>query len=189
MITVDRVNSNRSYSPDFSDPFAIFIKCHRRLENHLRSLERACEHLIEGTRDEKISAYFAIDLARSYMAGPHRMHIEDEERSLFPRLQDHQAAGLEALAALGELESQHRTAEQLQQELDSLIARMPRDGSTLPRDLDYLNELVAMLASLYRSHMNLENEFVYPLAARLLTRSERQRISAEMRARRNLILK
>jgi hypothetical protein len=48
--------------------------------------------------------------------------------------------------------------------------------------------LVAQLTALYRPHIRLENELVFPVAARILPASEIQALGEEMRARRRLIL-
>jgi Hemerythrin HHE cation binding domain len=64
-------------------------------------------------------------------------------------------AGEDALAAMAELESQHRTAEQLHTELDGFVGRLPRDGSADLEEFDTLSELVAELTMLYRGDRNM----------------------------------
>jgi hemerythrin-like domain-containing protein len=87
-----------------------------------------------------------------------------------------------------ELESQHRTAEQLHLEFDNLIARLPRDGSADSHDLDSFNELTTELTSFYRPHIELENNLVFPVAQRVLSPAEIHAIGQEMRERRRDIL-
>ena len=191
MIALEKnVRPESTQIADYYDPVVMLVKGNRRTENHLHALERACESLWDGTRDEKLSAYFALDLARAHFAGPDQKHVDDEELSLFPRLRERgHSIGSDVIAALDELESQHRTAELLLKNLESHLAGMPRDGSATFADLDELNQLVAMLAALYRPHLNIENELIYPIAARTLSPSELQQIGQEMRARRCLTLK
>jgi hemerythrin-like domain-containing protein len=99
------------------------------------------------------------------------------------------AAGEDALAAIKELESQHRTAEPLHAELDELVRCPPRDGSADGKDLNRFSAAVAELTSLYRPHIQLENNFVFPVAARILQGIEIQALGEEMRPRRKDILR
>lgn len=68
------------------------------------------------------------------------------------------------------------------------VAGKLRDGSCQTRKIERLDALVAALCALYRPHMRIEDELVFPAAARLLLPSDIQAIGEEMRARRRLIL-
>jgi len=94
------------------------------------------------------------------------------------------AAGEDALAAMAELQTQHRTAEQLHFQLNTFVTTLPRDGSADRRELDCFSDLVAELTALYRPHIQLENTLVFPVAARVLPASEIHALGDEMRARR-----
>jgi hypothetical protein len=83
---------------------------------------------------------------------------------------------------------QHRSAERLHAELDALVARIPRDGSAGGADVERFGGLAALLAALYRPHMRVENELVFPAAARVLSAAEIRALGEEMRARRRLLL-
>ena len=89
---------------------------------------------------------------------------------------------------MAELESQHRTAEQFHAEFDELVESLPRDGSADAKDLECFSEVVTELTTLYRPHILLENNFVFPVAARVLPASEIQALGEEMRVRRKDIL-
>lgn len=130
--------------------------------------------------------------ARAHFAGPVVKHNEDEERSLFPRLRAlgrlHAPHDLSAL--LDQLETQHRLAEQVHRDFDATAASLPHDGSPDATDgVERFCQLAAVLVDLYRAHMRIENEGVFPLAARLLPAKELRTIQQEMRARRQIILK
>jgi hemerythrin-like domain-containing protein len=98
-------------------------------------------------------------------------------------------AGREALAAIAELEIEHRAAEHLHQSFEDLVTKLPRDGSADPEDIDQLNELIAAISKLYLPHMKVENELVFPVAERLLTAIDIEQFSNEMRGRRRAQLK
>jgi pyridoxamine 5'-phosphate oxidase len=180
---------NQPHIPDFTNPLGLLVHCHERIEAQLSALERAAEILRAGDRRSLPRVFAAIDGACAHFAIPGVKHTEDEEVSLFPRLRERGGAGgQDALAAMAELESQHRTAEQLHAEFDQLVGSLPRDGSADAKELDRFNELVAELTTLYRPHILLENNFVFPVAAEVLPASEIQALGEEMRARRKDIL-
>jgi hemerythrin-like domain-containing protein len=180
---------NQPTIPDFTDPLRLLVHCHARIEAQLTALERAAEVLRVAERQSLPQLFAVIDGAIAHFAIPGVKHTEDEEISLFPRMRRHGgSAGEEAIAAIAELESQHRSAEQLHSEFDDFVATLPRDGSADNRELDSFGGLVAGLTMLYRPHINLENNFVFPVAARVLPAGEIQALGEEMRARRQDIL-
>lgn len=180
---------NQPHIPNFAEPLKLLVHCHERIEAQLSALERAAEILRSGDRRSLPRVFGAIDAASAHFAIPGVKHTEDEEVSLFPRLREHGGAGGEdALAAMAELESQHRTAEKLHAEFDEFVSTLPRDGSADARELDCFSSLVAELVTLYRPHILLENNFVFPIAGRVLPAMEIQGLGEEMRARRKDIL-
>lgn len=180
---------NQPHIPDFTNPLGLLVHCHERIEAHLSALERAAEILRAGDSRSLPRVFAAIDSACAHFAVPGVKHTEDEEVSLFPRLRERGGtAGQDAIAAMAELESQHRTAEQFHAEFDELVESLPRDGSAETKEFDCFSEVVAELTSLYRPHILLENNFVFPLAAKVLPASEIQALGEEMRARRQDIL-
>jgi hemerythrin-like domain-containing protein len=187
--TSSMLTINQPHIPDFTDPLGLLVRCHERIEAQLATLERAAEMLRAGDRRSLPRVFGAIDAACAHFAIPGVKHTEDEEISLFPRLRERcGAGGEEALAAMAELESQHRGAEKLHLEFDEFVLSLPRDGSADARELDCFSELAAELTTLYRPHILLENNFVFPIAGRVLPASEIQALGAEMRARRRDIL-
>ena len=189
LTTSNIVTLNQPRIPDFTNPLGLLVHCHERIEAQLSVLERAGEIVRAGDIRSLPRVFAAIDGACAHFAIPGVKHTEDEEVSLFPRLRERGgAAGQDALAAIAELESQHRTAEHLHGEFDQLVACLPRDGSADAKELDRFNELVAELTTLYRPHILLENNFVFPIAADVLPASEIQTLGEEMRARRKDIL-
>jgi pyridoxamine 5'-phosphate oxidase len=182
-------NINQPHIPDFSNPFGLLVHCHEKIEGQLKVLERAAQ-LIPHADVRLLPELFAkVEAACAHFAVAGIKHTADEEESLFPRLRSCGAvAGREALDAMQELESQHRTAEQLHLEFDNLIARLPRDGSADSHDLDSFNELTTELTSFYRPHIELENNLVFPVAQRVLSPAEIHAIGQEMRERRRDIL-
>ena len=98
------------------------------------------------------------------------------------------AVGEEAIAAMTELESQHRTAEELDKQFDSFVITLRRDGSAEARELDCFSVMVAELAGFYRPHIFLENNLVFPIAGGVLPANEIHALGDEMLPRRKDIL-
>jgi hemerythrin-like domain-containing protein len=181
---------NQPHIPDFTKPLGLLAHCHERIEGHLRALERAAEILVGGDVPSLPLAFGAADAAVAHFATPGVKHTEDEEVSLFPRLRARGGAGgEEVLAAVREMEAQHRTAEGIHAEFESLIAVMARDGSAEAGHLCRFQELVVALTALYRPHIRVENEVVFPVAARVLPAAEIKALGAEMRARRQFLFR
>lgn len=176
---------NQQSLPDFTRPLELLVHCHERIEGHLRALERAAEILHCGSESELSAARAAISLAGAHFAVPGVLHTEDEEVSLFPRLRKWGgAAGRDALDAVESLEAQHLVAEQVHAQLDHLIILMPQDVFPEREQIDRFCGLVETLTAIYRPHISLENEVVFPAAARTLPALEIQFMGDEMRERR-----
>jgi hemerythrin-like domain-containing protein len=176
--------------PNFADPLGLMSHCHRKIEGFLAGLAASGELLLLGGRTVELAGAFqVVDAAREHFASRGRKHTEDEEVSLFPRMREYggQAAG-EALAALAALETEHRVAEGVHAEFDELVGWLPRDGSAGVKEIYLFNELVAELADLYRPHIRVEDEIVFPTAARVIPPDALSIIGREMRARRGELL-
>lgn len=180
---------NQPHMPDFTKPLDLLVHCHQRIEAQLNALELAAEILPAAGPQSLAELFATIDAACKHFAIAGVKHTEDEDVSLFPRLRERGGSGGEdALAAMAELESQHRRAEQFHKELDQLVITLPRDGSAEKNQLDQLSAVVAELTTLYRPHIMLENNFVFPIAGRVLREDDIQALGAEMRERRRDIL-
>ncbi len=130
MAATNILTINQPHMPDFTNPLGLLVLCHERIEAQLNAIERAAEILSAGDTGSLTSVFAAVDAAGAHFAIAGVKHTEDEEVSLFPRLRERGGiAGEDALAAMAELESQHRAAEKLHTEFDQLVRDLPRDGS------------------------------------------------------------
>ncbi len=175
---------NQRFIPDFTKPLDLLVHCHENIERQLEALARAAEVLRVGDSLNTAQAFAAIDAACKHFAVAGIRHTADEEESLFPRLRKSEtSAGDEALAAMSELESQHRTAEDMHRQFDEFVLSLPRDGSADTRELDSFGEMTAELAAFYRPHIFMENNLVFPIAGRILSDGEIHAQGEEMRER------
>ena len=184
------VNINQGHGPNFSDPFALLVHCHRKIEGQLQVLERVAELLPKADVQSLPQIFAAVEAACAHFGFAGDKHTADEEISLFPRLRQWGgAAGDEALAAIAELESDHRIAELLHTRFDKLVATIPRDGSADNNILNDFADVTTELITLYRPHIELEDTFVFPIAQRVLPTFQIQLIGIEMRGRRQDMLR
>lgn len=167
----------------FDEPLGLLSDCHRRIEHFLQVLvtvatESAGGSLTSGQRSglEGALRYFAV-------AAP--KHTADEELSLFPRLRDSADPALQAaLASLERLEHDHDEADAHHTAVDGLVGRWLKDDGLGSAHLEELRHHLARLAALYRRHIAVEDQEIFPAAARVLDHAQIQTIGDEMAARR-----
>jgi len=153
-------------------PIEHLLACHDRIEERLKVLERAAEHL--ESRPEEARA--ALQACFRYFETSGVLHTADEEESVFPRMRGRISAQEEEYLALAGLEAQHREADALYAEL--------RQG---PGDVARHRDVVARFCALYREHIATENRDLVEAARRVLREGELHAIAGEMKRRRGLI--
>lgn len=170
----------------FSNPTALLSDCHRRIEMFLGSLE-AVARLVDQPLTEETAR--ALTSALHYFREAAPKHTADEEESLFPRLRrvpDPEAQA--ALAQLEQLENDHQWAETVHAEVDRLGQGYLSKSRLAPADAERFRTAVGQLASMYRQHIAVEDNAIFPAAARLLSQDDRASVAREMAARRNVTL-
>ena len=149
------------------DPLTQLDRSHRRLEE-------ACNVLIDavGARDLAL-----LEEVQAFFRRQGRLHEEDEDRSLFPRLAqlpDTPSALLERLAV------EHRAHHALGLRLDEAVSGR-HDGELW----DAIRAVGDELVKAYRTHIDLEETELFPLARRVLTQTDLDAMRVEMDARRD----
>lgn len=168
----------------FSDPTALLSDCHRRIEMFLGSLQQIAP-LIERPLEQ--DAHTALDTSLRYFREAAPKHTADEENSLFPRLRQVENADVKsALAILDALESDHRRADSLHAEVDALGSKALQHGPLSPGEAARFRDAVAELGSIYKDHIRIEDDTVFPVADRTLAPTDKSAIALEMAARRNV---
>ena len=169
----------------FDRPLGLLSDCHRRIEK-FRSVLLAIANARGGGPLEPPDRP-ALEGALRYFATASPRHSADEEDSLFPRLRasgDPQVRA--ALDTLDRLESDHRVAAAHHDEVEGLIRRWLSVGTlTLNETATLVGHLVA-LERLYRDHIRVEDEELFPAAGRALAAADLEAVGREMAARRNV---
>lgn len=87
-----------------------------------------------------------------------------------------------------ELEEEHRSAARLHETVERLGTQCLLRGNLSDGEMAEFRNSVASLAAIYKQHIRMEDELIFPLALRMLSDSEKQDIANEMAGRRKVRL-
>ncbi len=164
----------------FDDPIGMLKDCHRRIESFLRVLSLVAERA-KGRRlsDDEAAA---VDSSLKYFRTGGVRHTADEEESLFPRMRE-QLPG-NAVEELHGLEDDHQRANELHAKVEGLFENWMEAGVLSEDRQQALLEANAELDGLYKAHIRIEEDAVFPQAAKTLDKKAVEAMGQEFRARR-----
>jgi hemerythrin-like domain-containing protein len=164
----------------FDDPLEMLLACHRRIERQLQTLERLQVHLeVNGVDAEASTA--AQSILRYFMRSA-QSHHEDEEKDLFPLLEQRIPAGEEKARfhALRErLEADHQ---QVGERWVRLRKTLEAIGDGMPRILQAGD--VREFVEAYARHIAAEEAALMDLFERWIDDGDRRALGESMSARR-----
>lgn len=164
----------RSAEPPAEGPLALLGACHARIREHLRM----ARVLVQASGAEPESAIAATAGAVDrYFRTALPLHIEDEEKSVAPRLSTAQDG------ALARMRGEHRAHELRCAALLALTEAIEREPHRLREVRAALAEVVPSLCTELEAHLVHEEEALFPAIAALSAHDARA-IVAEIRARR-----
>jgi hemerythrin-like domain-containing protein len=170
---------------NFTDPIGLLTDCHRRIERFLSVLLKVSTEVHGGplNGDQRTS----LETALRYFHEAAPKHTADEEQSLFPRLRQMDRAEVkQMLARVDALEQDHVRAGENHAEVHRLGQKWLAAGMLPTADAGRFSVLLEELSNLYRAHIAVEEDEVFPLADQSLSAPERQAIGGEMAERRGL---
>ena len=127
----------------------------------------------------------ALEASLKYFREAAPKHTADEEESLFPRMRRMKLVEVEeAIRKLDPLEKEHRRADLLHADVNELGNRWVAQRRLDASDAQRFQVDVAELAGIYKDHIRIEDEIVFPVAGRLLPGVEKAAIAREMEGRR-----
>jgi hemerythrin-like domain-containing protein len=171
----------------FDEPLGLLSDCHRRIERFLDVLLAVATARRGGALEPGEVA--ALETALRYFRDAAPRHTADEEESLFPRLRaraETDPAARAALAQLDALEADHANADVGHAAVDALGRRWLADGRLDAADADRLAALLRDLREVYRRHIAVEDEEIFPVAARALPAKLLGEVGQEMARRRGV---
>jgi hemerythrin-like domain-containing protein len=166
----------------FDEPLEMLTGCHRRIEKHLETLKRLRDHVEAHGVDAEATA--AAQSVLRYFATAAVNHLEDEERDLFPMIEQRindagEAARFRAFRESVEVD--HRALEaawaRLRKPLEGISEGLTR---TLPKDD------VHGFVDAYARHILAEENTLEDLVDRWLDDGDRQVLGRAMAARRGV---
>lgn len=164
----------------FDDPIGMLQDCHRRIERFVGLLGLVARQA-EG-RALNPEECEAVEASLRYFRESGPRHNSDEEDSLFPRMR--QGGAAEVLRDVDRLEGEHRQSEALHKEASELFDRWMADGELSAVDRSRLRAVTTRLEQMYREHIRIEEQVVFPCASQMLDRKAVESIGAEFRSRR-----
>jgi hemerythrin-like domain-containing protein len=170
-------------SPTFQQPLALLSDCHRRVEKFLGLLLRVAREADGGPLNPMQRE--ALETSLRYFREAAPKHTADEEDSLFPRLRalgtPEAVAVMEKIAAL---EADHQTAGPDHAAVE-LFGRLWLARNRLGADeVASMRTHLESLHMLYGRHIVIEDNEVFPTAARLLAAADLAEVGREMAERR-----
>jgi hemerythrin-like domain-containing protein len=166
-------------APNFDDPLGMLTACHGRIGRQLETLARLQRHLPEHGCDHDARVAARAILKYFDTAAPN--HHADEEGSVFPRLVQSHAGGIEILIA--DLARDHAALAANWRKLRPLLAAIAggQRANLSPRQ-------VAFVTAAYEAHIAREERDLIPLAAQTFDAATIAEIGKEMALRRGLDL-
>jgi hemerythrin-like domain-containing protein len=163
----------------FEVPLEMLAACHGRVQHQCETLVRLSAHLQTHGADR--AAQEAASAVMRYFDTAARHHHLDEEQDLFPALLD-AMAGSDAVCLrelTASLCSDHRRLERHWEHLRQGLLQVAAGRASALADAD-----VPGFVESYEKHIAREESELLPMAARLLSDSELDRIGLAMRTRR-----
>lgn len=167
-------------APSFDEPLDMLRACHERIAAQCATLERLAAHLQTHGADEQ-AQQAARNIMRYFdIAGPH--HHADEEQDLLPLLLEaSRRRGSPLAESIASLPDLHRVLDAAWAKLRAVLTDIAQ-GIATPLE----PTMVSTFVQAYREHMAFEEQEVFPMAQAWLDRSQLEKLSAAMVARRNI---
>jgi hemerythrin-like domain-containing protein len=169
----------------FDEPLGLLSDCHRRIERFLEILQKVVEQAQGNPLNDEQRRAASAGLEYFRVAAPR--HTDDEEDSLFPLLrQSKNPAAQTALAMVEELEHDHKKANAAHDEVDQLYRAWMDSQSLDSQRTARLRQLLNDLREMYRRHIDVEDQQIFPLAGQVLDEKQLAQLGHEMAERRGI---
>lgn len=164
-------------APTFATPLEMLRACHGRIQDQCTTLHKLLQHLPAHGCDHQ--AQQAAQAIMRYFDTAGLYHHQDEEVDLFPLLLT--TGQQEPVELIGRLLADHQT-------MDSawLTLRTQLSDIAAGKSASLGKNVAENFCTAYESHIALENERLLPLAAKLLSEEQLNRLGEQMSDRRNI---
>jgi iron-sulfur cluster repair protein YtfE (RIC family) len=156
----------------------LLLGCHQRIL-HFTAVAVKLAHAQGATLDEVRSAAYAVF---RYYSVSLPLHEADEEQTLLPRLS---AAGDQKVShALLAMHDQHMAIDDLLERLLPLLTMVSNSPELIGETGAEMCSITHALDQLFRAHLQMEEEVIFPAVEQLLSQEQRAHMLREMRERR-----
>ena len=171
----------------FNNPIGLLTDCHRRIKKFLMIMITVMRQTHGGPL--LVSQQQALETALQYFREAAPKHTMDEEKSLFPRMRLVQEfSNQNDIRFLDHLEKEHEIVDESHHQVEMMIEKWLKQGELSFDDSVCLSNALGRLSVIYKKHIYLEEKRIFPLAARMLSRTDVAAIGREMAIRRNIDL-
>jgi hemerythrin-like domain-containing protein len=171
-------SQNSARNPKPEDAVDLLVGCHQRIR-HFTGVAVKLAHA-QGSAPEEI---------RQAAAGVHRyysvslpLHEADEDQTLQPRLSA--VADAQLRHALVAMHDQHQAIDELLERLLPLLELLRNNPDTLPQVGGEMCSITKALDEIFRAHLQMEGELIFPAIRGTLPHSTREEMLREMQDRR-----
>ena len=177
MITIDEPGI-LTQAPDFENPLGLIQACHERILFHCDLLDKLTDYIARNEIDKEAS-----DAGRRihrYFNTAGKLHHQDEEKDLFPRLV---RVSLKLADIINQLKQGHQQLDRLWESIVPSLSNLYKlDKNTLAQFSEQCHEFSA----LNRQHLEFEEEELLSIARHLISSDDMLLIGKSMRERRGL---
>lgn len=168
----------------FSNPIGLLTDCHRRIKKFLMIMITVMRQTHGGPL--KTAQQEALELAVQYFRDAAPKHTMDEEVSLFPRMRQLCRLLDSSIESIHHLEKEHQMAQENHDNVERLAKKWLLEGLLCFEDACSLSDALGRLSVIYKKHIDVEEQNIFPLASKILSRAEVTEIGREMAMRRNI---
>lgn len=167
----------------FNNPIGLLTDCHRRIKRFLMMMITVMRQTHGGSLQTPQRA--ALELALRYFREAAPKHALDEEASLFPRMRPLCSMD-KNIKSLNHLEIEHDIADENHHTVEQLSKKWLLQGELCFEDTCELSDALGRLSVLYKKHIHVEEEIIFPLAVKILSPTQVTEVGREMAMRRDI---
>jgi hemerythrin-like domain-containing protein len=160
------------------DAVDLLVGCHQRIR-HFTAVAIKLAHAYGATTEEIEQAAAAV---HRYYSVSLPLHEADEDQTLQPRLRA--VAGEPVRHALLVMGEQHQAIDELIERMLPLLVLARNNPDTLAEVGGEMCSITKALEEIFRAHLQMEEEVIFPAIRSVLSESAREEILHEMRERR-----
>lgn len=175
---LNQINPLTSDKPKTEDAVDLLIGCHQRIR-HFTGVAIKLAHAHGATAEEigqaaaGVHRYYSVSLP---------LHEADEDQTLQPRLRA--VAGEPVRHALLVMGEQHQAIDELIERLLPLLVLVRNNPDALAEVGGEMCSITKALEEIFRAHLQMEEEVIFPAIRSALPESTREEILHEMQERR-----